>query len=191
MEEKLASKIYNSIREDILSGVIDQRTFLSESELAAKYNVSKAPVRDALHLLCGQGYLVSYPRKGYMVKIYTEEDLRQMQQVRRHLEKLSIELAIENASDEEILSLREYTEDHASEPDPSRTDNTRFHTRLAEISHNSYLPATLQDLLHQVSIFAMKVQGQADFEKHNAIVDALLQRDKEKAIAYLESDILD
>ncbi len=76
MAEKLSSKIYNSIKADIDSGVIDGRSFLSEAQLAKQFGVSKAPVRDALHLLCSQGYLISYPRKGYMLNLYSSESIR-------------------------------------------------------------------------------------------------------------------
>ena len=77
MEEKLSVKIYDTLRNEIISGKINARTFLSESEVAKRFQVSKAPVRDALHLLNSQGYLTSYPRKGYLVNVYTEKDLQQ------------------------------------------------------------------------------------------------------------------
>ena len=149
MAEKLSSKIYNSIKADIDSGVIDGRSFLSEAQLAKQFGVSKAPVRDALHLLCSQGYLISYPRKGYMINMYSAQEINQIQVIRRQVEKLCVKLAIENASNEEILSLKEFTEQQMGSSDPSKTNNTMFHLRLAEITGNQYLPGILQDMLYK------------------------------------------
>ncbi len=188
MAEKLSEKIYRSIKADIDSGIIDSRSFLSEAQLAKQFGVSKAPVRDALHLLCSQGYLIGYPRKGYMINMYSVEEINQVQVIRRQMEKLCVQLTIQNASDEEILSLKEFTSLQLGGSDPSRTNNTMFHQRLAEITGNKYLPGILQDLLYKASMAAIK--SSSDLEKHQHIVDALLERDLEKAEQYLEEDIM-
>lgn len=187
MAEKLSVKIYNSIKADIDSGAIDSRTFLSESQLAGSFGVSKAPVRDALHLLCSQGYLVSYPRKGYMVNVFSVEEVNQVQVIRRQLEKLCAQLVIQGATDEEILSLREFTKDDLGAVDPAKTNNSLFHMRLAEITGNKYLPEVLKGLLSKAS--QAQIRSQSDLDKHNRIIDALLARDVKKAEDCLEDDI--
>lgn len=187
MEEKLSTKIYMSIRNDIITGAIDARTFLTESELAAKFGVSKAPVRDALHLLCNQEYLVSYPRRGYMVALQSAEEARHMQEVRTHLEKMSIALAIQQATDAEILTLKSIPSEDSSSTDPDQSSNTRFHVRLAEISHNSYLPIIMGDLLRKIA--RVWVNRDIDLSNHNLIIDAMLERDTEKATALLLQDL--
>lgn len=187
MAEKLSEKIYRSIKADIDSGVIDGRSFLSEAQLAKQFGVSKAPVRDALHLLCSQGYLISYPRKGYMLNMYSADELNQIQVIRRQVEKLCVKLVIEHASDEEILSLKAFTKEQIGGSDPAKTNNTMFHLHLAEITGNKYLPGILQDLLYKASLAALK--RSSDLEKHQHIIDALLERDLEKAEKYLEEDI--
>ena len=188
MDEKLSTKICETIREEILSGVIGPRTFLSEKEVAQRFGVSKAPVRDALHLLTNQGYLISYPRRGYLVNQYTENDFRQIQQIRFQLEKLSVSLAIENASDEEIETLLEFTLEDSKESDPSRTDNTQFHMRLAEIGKNEFLPGILSDLLNKISL--MHIKDHSDLKKHRDIIDALKKRDVALAQSRLAEDMM-
>ena len=191
MEDRLSKKIYDSLLEDILSGEIGGQIFLSEALVAEKYGVSKAPVRDALHLLCSQGYLISFPRKGYTIKIHSDQDLREMQQVRLHLEKLSVELTIQNASGKDIDSLRQFihTQRVEFETDPRKTWNTMFHMRLAEISGNKFLPEALQGLLHFVS--RVHIRASTDFAEHELIVEALKNRNLPKAIEYLEKDLAD
>lgn len=187
MAERLSEKIYKSIKADIDSGVIDGRTFLSESQLAKEYGTSKAPVRDALHLLCSQGYLISYPRKGYMINMFSVDEINQIQVIRRQLEKLCVRLVIENASDDEIQSLFEFTREQLATNDPMMTNNTQFHIHLAEMTGNKYLPDILRNLLYKASQAAIK--RQSDLEKHNRIIEALLARDPEKAEQCIEEDI--
>lgn len=189
MEEQLSAKIYRHIQQDILSHAIDEQTFLTENELAQKYQVSKAPVRDALHLLCAQGYLTSFPRKGYLVRRYSRAEVRKIQQVRTHLEKLAVTLAVRQASEEDILSLGAYLQDPQSRPetDPENASNSAFHMRLAEISGNEYIVSILRDLLHKICI--VWIGEDFDVASHQAIIDALLQRDEAKALAALERDL--
>lgn len=188
MAERLSEKIYKQIKQDIDTGKIDAREFLSESQLAKAFGVSKAPVRDALHLLCNQGYLISYPRKGYMVNVFSNEEINQVQIIRRQIEKLCAQLVIEKATDEEILTLKEFTKSQRATDDPMMTNNTLFHTRMAELSGNKFLPEILRNLLYKVS--QAQIKSISDLEKHDHIIEALLARDLSKAEQCLEEDIL-
>lgn len=187
MEEQLSSRIYRQLQTAILSREIDNMTILTENEIAQKFNVSKAPVRDALHLLCAQGYLISYPRKGYIIRTYSNAEIRKLQVVRTHIERLSISLAVKNAFDDEIRSLNEFLKPQEPEIDPEKTNNYRFHMRLAEISGNEYVPSVLRELIQKICIAWL--DSTYDIESHRAIVDALLKRDEEKALAALEYDL--
>ncbi len=188
MEEKLSVKIYNQLRREIDNGFIDDKDFLSEKQLAERFGTSKGPVKDALHLLCDQGYLVSYPRKGYMINRFTKEQVNEMQDIRRHLEKLCVRLVIENADDTQIHDLYRYTEKQFDSKDPTQMNNNLFHLKLAEISGNEYLPEVLTPLLYRASRI---MQGEkSDFNKHNQIIEALLARDVEKAQMCIEEDII-
>ena len=189
MEGRLSTQVYNAIKERINQGVYDSRTFLNEGQLAADFGVSRAPVRDALHLLCSQGYLVSYPRKGYMVNVFSPKEVNYMQQIRRHLERLSLQLVIQNATDGEICSLRQFTQSQTNSTDPTETNNNQFHTRLAELSGNPYLPGVLKDLLGKVCVAA--IQNESDLSSHEAIIEALLARDLPAAEAALDRDVYD
>lgn len=187
MAERLSQKIYKQIKHDIDAGKIGAREFLSESQLAKEFGVSKAPVRDALHLLCNQGYLISFPRKGYMVNVFSAEEINQVQVIRRQIEKLCARLVIENSTDDEILTLKEFTKTQMKTDDPALTNNTMFHMRLAELSGNKFLPEILRNMLYKVS--QAQIKGESDLEKHEHIIEALLERNLEKVEVCLEEDI--
>lgn len=185
MAEKLSVQIYNSVKQEIESGTLGARTFISEAQIAQQYGVSKAPVRDALHLLSKQGYLVSYHRKGYMVNSFTVDEINQIQAIRKQLEKLSVELIIDHATDEEIQSLRAYTS--AEYLQSGDRPNQQFHMAMARLSGNQYLPGVLDDFLSKITL--ARGSSELDADKHDHLIDAMLQRDKQKAMQWLDEDI--
>ena len=187
MNNRLSDKIADELRVAIVSGKIKDNTFLVEGEIAAQYGVSKAPVKAALALLTQEGYLTSFPRKGYMVSPISVEEYNHIRELRAHIERLSVILAIQRASDEEIKSLRDYTGSKPGEHNPFQTNNTKFHLRLAKLSRNPYIGETLLNLLGQTSRYA--IQTNVDDSFHEDIVVAMLERDTNKALDILDKDL--
>ena len=187
MKESLTEKIYTELRSKILNGEISPREFISEGQLAAEYAVSKAPVKQALHILANQGYITAYPRKGYMVTAFSIGEINQIQEIRRCIESLCVRLAIQNATDEEISSLRLYNDMDKESLDPRKAINTQFHLRLAEISGNAFLPDTLRPLVLKATM--SHIRGEPDIENFNKIVDSMLKRDEARAVQLICDDI--
>ncbi|MFR8519336.1 MAG: GntR family transcriptional regulator [Emergencia timonensis] len=187
MEEKLSDKIYAEIRNGIIDGEYSARDFLSEAQVAKKYGVSKAPVKEALHILADQGYLISYPRRGYMINTYSDEELDKIQEIRKTLEALCVRLAIAKASDEDLEELRFYRDGETRALDPRETVNFKFHIGLARLSGNEFLVDTLIPLVIKASM--NKINCEADIDNFDKIIDAMLARDEAKALQYLDEDI--
>lgn len=193
MKEKLGDKIYKSLRDDIFAGRIGSRDVLTESLLAQKYGVSKAPVRDALHSLCHEGYLVSYPRKGYMLNDMDYEECVLMQQFRFHVESAVIRAVVQKCSDEEISGLYELAGPPSApkEKDPHKSVNALFHARLAALTGNHYFTDTVEAHVSAVTrtVLRFPIPYKDKLEDHRAIVDSLLARDAERAIELLYEDL--
>ena len=189
MKESLTEKIYTELRDEILKGEITPRQFISESQIAQRYQVSKAPVKQALKILAGQGYLTSYPRKGYQVSTYSVEEVNQIQQVRRCLESLCVKLAIQNASDEEIRSLQIYQGIDKEKLYPPGTNNNIFKNRQADINGNEFLPETLRPLILKSTM--SNIRSAPDTEHFEKIVQAMLDRNEELAVKLICEDVRD
>lgn len=183
----LVGEIYTKVKNGIDRGEIDDRDFLNEGQLAEQFGSSKGSVKVALQILCSQGYLVSYPRKGYMIHRFTKEEVNQMQVIRKQIEMLSVQLVIAHAADDEIRSLYQYTEEASESDDPVNMNNTLFHLRLAEISGNAYMAETLEPLLCRAS--RIMVGEKSDSDRHRMIIEALLARDIQTAQARIDEDI--
>ena len=67
-------KVYEYLRNEILSNRISGGTRLVEGQLAKKINVSRTPIREALHILEMENLVESFPRVSYRVKELRWED---------------------------------------------------------------------------------------------------------------------
>ncbi len=65
-------KIYEYLREQLLSGEIAPHQHLIEAKIAEETGTSRTPVREALHSLELEGLIESIPKVGYVVKPISE-----------------------------------------------------------------------------------------------------------------------
>lgn len=185
MKETLSEKVYNAIKEDINNVKLSSDEFLVEKAMAKRYGVSKAPVREALHRLCREGQLISYPRKGYLIVSLSEVEFYQTQQLRLINEGLAVRSLVIDADSKGIEVLRNLAE---------RTDytgNRDFHCKMAELTGNNFLKEIVTHLL-DISIRTLNLQsfnGKMLETFHLKIVDAIECHDEEKALKYLRMDL--
>ena len=110
-DRSLRGRVFEKLREDILSGVYKDCDELREITIGEEMGVSRTPVREALRQLELEGLVLMIPRKGAEVAKISEKSLRDVLEVRRSLEELAIELACQRMTDEEIEQLGERQND--------------------------------------------------------------------------------
>jgi GntR family transcriptional regulator of gluconate operon len=93
----MGDQIAHRLRVEIIRGVIPPGTHLAEDSLAARFDVSRGPVRDALRQLEVEG-LAEDRRKRLYARAMDLRDVEELYVVREALESLAIRLAIQNAS---------------------------------------------------------------------------------------------
>ena len=71
----LKEQVYTNIMNDILEGYFPMDEFLTEKQLIERYEMSKAPIREALVELCNEHILKSIPRLGYQIVPVTEKEI--------------------------------------------------------------------------------------------------------------------
>lgn len=81
----LGDRIYADLLARLQQGAIPSSERLVDVELARTYGTSRMPVRDALMRLTNEGYLVGTTR-GFAVPQLSEQDVRDIFEVRRQLE---------------------------------------------------------------------------------------------------------
>lgn len=172
------------LRAEILSCELPPGAEIREAELAARFQVSKSPIRDALMRLEREGLVISMPRQGYRVALISPTDVEDMFQLRIALERACMERIIRHASDAQLAEL-----DRFRHFDPAQWNqsfvayNRAFHHTLATLSANVRMRDQLIDLIDQmeravrVSVSNLK-RGNPEslVAQHGELIDALQQR---------------
>lgn len=184
----LSEEVYLKIREDVNTLTFEANEFLNEQQLAERYRVSKAPIRGALHRLCMEGVLVSYPRKGYLIHTLDDEQFRQAQELRVVNESYALELIHQGAERGQLLELRRIAGEGSSV-----RDNNNFHLALGRFSGNRFLLNVIERLLCAVTrtlnMYTFDSSANNFQASHLRIVDALLEGDLDLAKLRLREDI--
>jgi DNA-binding GntR family transcriptional regulator len=140
--DRLGDTVYERIREEVLSGDLPAGTRLSVPAIAARLDVSRSPVRDAVLRLTQEGLAREEPRRGAVVARITAADLVTLYEVREVLEGLAARLAVENAGRRLVDNLAEVTRRHetavqASDLAGHFEADTTFHRIIREAGGNT------------------------------------------------------
>lgn len=194
----LREHVYEQLRHDILSCVLAPGAEIREAELAARFKVSKSPVRDALISLVREGLVITNPRQGYRVAPVSISDMLDMFHLRAALERANIERVIRHASDDQLQSLDQYKNfDEAQWPGGFIKYNKSFHCRLAELGGNARMCDQLIDLIDlmeravQISVSHIKHgKPEALVAEHRQIIDLIQSRSTKAAQRLAEQHVI-
>ena len=178
------------LRRAILAGELEPGTHLVESMLSERFQVSRAPIREALSELESEG-LVESRRRGVYVKALTEQDVWELYNLRALLEGAAVELAVARFGEDDIAALRAHLETMAAAASAGRaTDfaeaDMRFHTELFERAGHRRLLRVWQSFSQTYRvILEITDAGSPDLEPvvadHEAILVAIERRDADEA----------
>ena len=106
-EHSLGGRVFQKIREDILSGKYKEHDELRETTLGKELGVSRTPVREALRQLELEGLVTIIPNKGAYVTGISQKDIRDIYVIRSMLEGLCARWAAQHISEEQLDELEE------------------------------------------------------------------------------------
>jgi DNA-binding GntR family transcriptional regulator len=195
----LAEQVYAHLREQILSNELPPDSSLPEEAVAAQFEVSRVPVREALRRLAAEGLVTVVPRHGAAVSSLTESQFLDAYRVREALEALAIRLAIPRlkAADFAALDrLQAEMSDAAGRSDATAffAANSAFHQRIVDCSGNGYLRAVYTPLMDQMRRYlgqSLDLRGGLDrsVREHQAILGAARAGDVTEAVRLLSEHI--
>ena len=187
---------YNLILEAIDTGLFKPGDRLVESDLAERFKVSRTPIREALQRLETQS-LLARDGRSLIVSTLDHNQKTELYAVRTELEGLAARLAARHATIEEVRVLGDLVvsdRDLLGDPSALSWANRRFHKQIHLASHNRYLVQQL-DLVHRSMALmvttSLAVEGRSEtaLDEHQAIVEAISQRDEERAFRALRDHI--
>ena len=150
-KETLRDKIAARLREWILDGTLRPGERIVELDVAARLDVSRAPLREALWALAAQGLVRISPHRGATVTRLSESDIREIFEIREALETLAAKRVRASRDPQRAARLAralDGLEEAAAARDPrlfSEAD-LRFHRELWALSGNVHLAAALDEL---------------------------------------------
>ncbi|MFV0517118.1 MAG: GntR family transcriptional regulator [Aminipila sp.] len=200
----LKQKIYNEVFQSIIKGEYTANDIINEKMLSEKYEVSKAPVREALVELCNEGILKNMPRYGYVVVQLTKSDIENILKYRVILEGGSLKECIHNITEGQIKELESIDIECANQECSCDFfthwgHNMEFHLKLISFCGNQFsyqmLKKSLDTLTRAYAQFYWdkwnNIEIPTDTKYHVKIVDCLRKNDLEGAIHFLKEDISD
>lgn len=186
----LSSEVYESLLDALIEGRLQPGDRLVMDRLALEMNVSRTPVRDALHRLFSEGIIEPAGRRGYLVRESSARDTNDFYAARIAVEgDASAHLAI--AASDTLKGLRTLLEQIASAPCTSTRQsfeiNRHFHRSIVASTGNGYL-LDMFDAIWSRSRTALTYRQFAaanpaqDFEcEHKILLDAIEDADPDGA----------
>lgn len=194
-----ADELRVRLESEIASGQLGPGTRLDESRLAARFGVSRTPVREALQQLSTAGLIELRPRQGAVVAAMTVQQLLQMFEVMAELEALCARLAARRITPAQREALARSHQTcvvlaETGDPEAYYEENRRFHEVIYAASQNAYLQASTRSLRNRLQPyrrFQLNHPGRIDrsLAEHGAVVEAILAGDGERAAERLRAHV--
>ncbi|HYD57624.1 MAG TPA: GntR family transcriptional regulator [Burkholderiales bacterium] len=185
----LSDAVYQDLLERILSGVYKPGEVLRQEELAARYLVSRVPVREAMSRLASDGVLVFRPRRGYAVKLLDAREIEEVFGLRMLIEEHAGRLAAQHRQPDDIRGVAEILDKMDALDRQSANGmrewlelNRKFHAELFAASRRAHVcrvAASLRDTVEPYIRLEATITGtfdQADAE-HREIFEAFQRGD--------------
>jgi DNA-binding GntR family transcriptional regulator len=185
--KSLGQHVFEHLKQAIIRGELAPGNRLVESRLADELDISRTPVREAIHKLEREGLLRRLPKGGFTVMNLSLEDIEETFGIRCVLESYAARLVAQNYSEEELLPLENKIREFQQLLDKGQMDelpriNTEFHTLFYALSRSPRLIKMINDLRDQIYRFRkilLKKDKWAEVsnQDHRNILDAIRQRD--------------
>ena len=195
----LRGRVFQSIREDILSGRYEQNTELKEAAIGAELGVSRTPVREALRQLELEGLVTIIPNRGAYVNMITAKDVQDIYVIRSMLEGLCARWATQSITAEQLDSMEEtlcLSEYHTSKKNYEKLYelDSLFHEQLYEAGGSRILNHILSDFHDYVKMvrkatISTSSRSVTSTEEHRAIFEAIKEKDPDKAGALAKEHV--
>ena len=174
--------LLSGLRKDILIKKYPKGYKLTEQTISLEYGTSRTPVREALKQLESEGLIEMIPNRGAFVLGLSEQDVRDMFELRKIYEIQAVKWAILRITDQELASLEEtfeFMEFYTQKSDVEKmlNINMNFHQLIYTASHNK----VLHNILSSYQLYLKYIRETSGFkaeylpallDEHKAIFDA-------------------
>ncbi|MBS1674063.1 MAG: GntR family transcriptional regulator [Actinobacteria bacterium] len=178
-----SARVARILRDSIVTGQRRPGDRLIERDIADELEVSRLPVREAIRQLLSEGLLIARPRSWAVVRQFTEDDVRDIAEVRDAMEVLVFEIAAQRHTEAGLARVqdaldRQFAAARAGDALRAHAASAEFHLLMAELSGN----ATVSEILRMMRgrlllLFREHDDLLAMAEDHARILESFAARD--------------
>lgn len=184
-------RVHEEIRRMAMGYDFKPNERINEVELAAKFGVSRSPVRESLQRLVTEGLITFQPNRGFFCRGLDVEQIVHLSDVRAFLEQKAVELAAENAPLDALNGLVSWWHAVAERADSFSSaeltnKDEEFHMRIAQMSGNPELSRMIEGINTRIR-FVREIEIEkrrrrsTTYTEHTDIAEALSERRGEEA----------
>jgi DNA-binding GntR family transcriptional regulator len=188
-----STDVYQRLRNEIVSGSFHPNERLVEADLALRLNSGRTAIRAALVRLDQEGLVRREPNRGARVRLVSDREALEIEEVRVILEQLIVRHAAQRVTAADLRDLRRSIvrmRERLAQGDPMGYSglNAEFHQRIWAIADHGTAGRLLANLKSQSIRFQYRTilrpgRTASSLREHEAIVEALASRDPDAAEA--------
>ncbi|AJC22208.1 GntR family transcriptional regulator [Pandoraea pulmonicola] len=189
--------IRDTLRDEILSGVLPGGYQLRQEALAERFHASRVPVREALRQLEAEGLVTHHLNRGATVASMNLEQLCELLDIRVALECHAAKLAVPNMAERDFQVMERILADYSASEVVSEWAeyNRRFHLALSAPANNRRLRMLIEEYCLNTDRYSHLAMSQATGKEqpqhdHYDILAACRRRDVAGVVSLLETHIL-
>ncbi|MFC5302289.1 GntR family transcriptional regulator [Azospira restricta] len=193
-----SDQIATTLRDAIVDGLLPAGEVLRQDDIAARFHVSKIPVREALKRLEAEGLVNFFRNRGAVVAALSTEEILEYVDIRAMLEARAAELAAPRISDDSLARAARCLDEFGAALQAGRLGelNWQFHSALYADADRPILMGEIRALYDKVeryvrALLAMTTEMPKTQSEHRAILDAFARRDPDAAAELTRAHVLD
>ncbi|HEX7424129.1 MAG TPA: GntR family transcriptional regulator [Terriglobales bacterium] len=198
--QSLTSAVADKLRDQIIRGEISEGSQLRQDAIAAQYQVSRIPVREALRQLDAEGLIAIVPNRGAVVPALSPDDIEELFAIRALLEPEVLKRSIPHLTEEDFSQaeaiLRRYVSELRREDHVSAWGrlNWEFHSTLYSRANQARFMAIIRNVNNsgerytRLQLYLTHGIKRAN-EEHHQILELCRERDTAAACKLLRQHI--
>jgi DNA-binding GntR family transcriptional regulator len=181
--------VFETLRDEILSGALEPGSLLNTLALSSRLGVSRTPIREALNRLMSIGLVENLPHRGSFVRKLSVEEVIEVYYIRAALAGVCARLAtkrITEAQKQQLVALCDEMEKPGEDHKKMLQRNFQFHNIIFQAAHSPRIESLALQYYHQSEqLRALSLELPGRFEEacreHRRILQALLDGDNDAA----------
>ena len=193
-------EVLRQIEQAVLDHRLPPGTKLKEVQLANLFGVKRGTIRKVLTRLAHSRLVDQTPNRGATVAKPSAQEGKDLFATRRVLESAILEILVDAIDSKMIARLRKMLKQEQKaylrgDSEKALALSVDFHRHLAAMAGNSVLEEYLNDIIRRTPLVILthlgnEEQNRCRNQEHEAIVDALENRQRKKAIQVMNQHLL-